>query len=73
MSVCMYLSLYVCLYTCNNFIHAIINYLTSVTGYPCCGLNKLFYNELIYCRPGECYTFSCLPPQRSSLFFDSVA
>ena len=43
--------------------------LTLFLGNLLCGLSKLFYNELIYCRPGQDYAFSCLPPQRSSVAF----
>lgn len=60
-----------CLYTCNNFIHAVRTDPTSFSEYLLCGLNKLFYNELIYCRSGQYYAFPCLPPPQKFKFFDN--
>lgn len=69
----MYIPLCVCLYTCNNLIHAIRTDPTSFSEYLLCGLNKLFYNELIYCRSRQYYSFPCLPPLRSSSSLTIIA
>ena len=55
-----------CICTCNNFIHATRNYLTSFSGNLLCDLNKPFYNELIYCRPGQ-YLHFFLPSSPKKL------
>ena len=61
-----YSSLQVCIYTCNSFIHATRNYLTSFSGNLLCYLNKPFYNDLIYCRPGQ-YLYFFLPSSPKKL------